>query len=132
MDRTEVELSKNLAAPYDDTNTCPGGLSHVFDSSTGGVPAACFLPSLYLAGVDLVPDDQLGPTVSSPFTASRATLALKAGLCFLRPLDISRSFLTATAALSLGAGLSLRYLSRFLGPPQAEVDPIGWTGPGWN
>ena len=55
--------------------------------------------------------------MSSPFTASSATLALKAGLCFLRPLDISHSFLTATAAFSLGAGLSLSDLSRFPGPP---------------
>ena len=30
-------------------------------------------------------------TVFSPFTTSKATLALKAGLCFLRPLDISHS-----------------------------------------
>ena len=29
--------------------------------------------------------------VFSPFTTSKATLALKAGLCFLRPLDISHS-----------------------------------------
>ena len=30
-------------------------------------------------------------TVFSPFTTSKATLAFKAGLCFLRPLDISHS-----------------------------------------
>ena len=30
-------------------------------------------------------------TVFSPFTTSKATLPLKAGLCFLRPLDISHS-----------------------------------------
>ena len=47
-----------------------------------------------------------------------ATLALKAQLCFLRPCDISCSFPTATAALSLGAGLSLAYLSEIPGPPQ--------------
>ena len=56
-------------------------------------------------------------TVSTPFTASSATLALKAGLCFPRPIDISPSFPTATAALGLGAGLSLSYLSDFPGPP---------------
>ena len=60
--------------------------------------------------------------MSSPFTASSATLALKAGLCFLRPWGISHSSLAATAALSLGAGLSLSYLSSFLGPPQRAPD----------
>ena len=52
-------------------------------------------------------------------------------LCFLRPCDISCSFPTATAVLSLRAGLSLRYLSEFPGPPQIEsfghpdADPVG-------
>ena len=65
-------------------------------------------------------------TVSSPFTASSATLALNGGLCFLRPWDISHSSLAATAALSLGAGPSLSHLSSFLGPPQPHLgtDPI--------
>ena len=62
-------------------------------------------------------------TVSSPFTASRATLALKAGLFFLLPCAMSFSFQTATAALSLGAGLSLSHLSSFLRPPQYAVAP---------
>ena len=91
----------------------------------GGSRAQGFFPGLNLAGMGLVP----GPgtwtwylaaswaTVSSSFTASRATLALNAGLCFLRHLDISHSSLAATAALSLGAGLSLSYLSSFPGPP---------------
>ena len=57
-------------------------------------------------------------TVSWPLTASRPTLALNAGLCFLRPWDISHSSLAATAALSLGAGPSLSHLSSFPGPPQ--------------
>ena len=37
-------------------------------------------------------------------------MALLTGLCFLRPCDISCSFLTATAALSLGAEFSLSHL----------------------
>ena len=40
-------------------------------------------------------------TVSSPFTASRATPALNARLCFLLPCAMSFSFQTATAALTL-------------------------------
>ena len=43
---------------------------------------------------------------------------MKAGLCFLLPCAMSFSFQTATAALSLGAGLSLSHLSSFQGPPQ--------------
>ena len=45
-----------------------------------------------------------------------------AGLCFLLPCAMSFSFQTATAALSLGAGLSLSHLSSFLSPPQL------WSG----
>ena len=40
---------------------------------------------------------------------------LETGLCFLRPFDISHPLPTATAALSLGAGLSLRQLSSLRG-----------------
>ena len=57
---------------------------------------------------------------SWPFSASKATLALKAGPCFLRPCDISCFFPTATAALSFEAGLSLRHLSEILAPPQEK------------
>ena len=39
---------------------------------------------------------------------STLTLALNDGLCFLRSFDMSHSSFTATAALILGAGLSLR------------------------
>ncbi len=39
-------------------------------------------------------------TVSSPLTSSRATLTLKAALCFLLPFLISHSFSTASAASS--------------------------------
>ena len=49
-----------------------------------------------------------------PFTASGATLALKTGLRSLRTLDISHPFSTPTAALSLGAGLSLATCPIFL------------------
>ena len=37
MDRVEVELSESPAAPADDTSTCSGGHSPVFDSSAGGI-----------------------------------------------------------------------------------------------
>ena len=62
-----------------------------------------------------------GATVSRPFTASRATLALKARLCFLRPFTISHSLPTAIAVLSLGAGLSLAYLSEIPVQPQVGL-----------
>jgi len=48
-------------------------------------------------------------------------LALNDGLCFLRSFDMSHSSFTATAALILGAGPSLTYLSEFPGPPQFAV-----------
>ena len=48
---------------------------------------------------------------------------LNAGLYFLRCFGISHSSLTATAAFSLGAGPSLSYLSRFLGPRYSQ-----WAG----
>jgi len=61
--------------------------------------------------------------VSSPFTASNATLALNAAPCFLRPCDTSRS--SFTTDLILGAGLSLSYLSSFPGPPHFSVAGVG-------
>jgi hypothetical protein len=56
-----------------------------------------FLPGLDLPGMDLVSfrGRTSWATVSSPFTASRATLALNVGLCFLRSFDMSHSSLTA-------------------------------------
>ena len=61
------------------------------------------LPSLNLVGVNLEP----GGHLDLPLIDSNATLALKAGLCFLRALDISRSSSTAVATLSLGSGFPL-------------------------
>ena len=61
------------------------------------------LPSWNLAGANLEPGGRAA-SVCSPVFAFRATLGLKAGLCFLRSLGISCSFLTAAATLSLGAG----------------------------
>ena len=55
------------------------------------------LPGLDLTGVYLVSfrGRTSWATVSAPFTASRATLALNDGLCFLRSFDMSHSFFTA-------------------------------------
>ena len=72
----------------------------------------CLLPCLDLAGWTSYRAASWA-TVSSPFTASNATLALNDGLCFLRSFDMSHSSFTATAALILGAGLSLSHLSEF-------------------
>ena len=58
-------------------------------------------------------------------------MAFKAGLCFLRPLDITHSSLAATTAFSLEARSSLSHLSSFLGPPQSwtdTADKAGWSG----
>ena len=88
----------------------------------GGTRGQGFLPGLNLSGVDLDLTASWA-SVSSPFTASSATLALKAGLCFLRCFDISHSFPTTTDAFSLGAGPFLGYLSSFLDPPQRAVGP---------
>ena len=54
-------------------------------------------------------------------TVSKASLALNAGLCFLRPFDISHSLRTAAAVFSLGAEFSFIHLSSFPGPPQFPV-----------
>ena len=53
----------------------------------------------------------------TPSPPPKATLALKARLGFLRSLDVSHSSLTATAAFSVGEGISPNHLASFLGPP---------------
>ena len=79
------------------------------------------LPSLDLAGMDLVSfrGRTSWVTVCSPFSASRATLALNVGLCFLRSFDMSHSSSRQQPlSVILGAELSLNHLSKFPGPPQ--------------
>jgi hypothetical protein len=66
--------------------------------------------------VDLVPASRLGHRFLA-LHRLQSHLALRTGLCFLRPLDISHSSLAATTAFSLGAGPSLSLLSGFLGLP---------------
>ena len=68
------------------------------------------LPSSNLTQMDFISGRQLSYRLV-PLHASIATLALKAALCFLRPFNMSFSFLAAIAVLSLGAELSLSYLS---------------------
>ena len=112
-----LQLADLLVQAGGQRGVAPSLLVLTVAEDTGGALGEGLLPGLNLAGVDLVPADSWA-TVSSPFTTSRATLALKAGLCFLRSFDISHSFPTATATLNLGVGLSLSYLSSFPGPPQ--------------
>ena len=65
-----------------------------------------------------------GPSSPPPLTASNATLALDAGLCFLLPLVIFYSFQTAAAVSTLGADVSHIYPFSFLGPPQTSGESI--------
>ena len=74
------------------------------------------LPGMDLARVDFKPAGQLC-NVCSPWSAAKATLALKTGLCFLRVCFMSCSFFPSY----LGAGLSLSHLSEFWGPPQYDA-----------
>ena len=78
------------------------------------------LPGLNLPGRDFLPGGQLGHRLPAlqrlqtlPLRRQGATLALKAGLCFLRPCDTSCSFRQQPLPLSLGAGLSFPHLSKF-------------------
>ena len=120
-----LQLSDFLVQPGDQSGVATGLLVRTVAEDAGGAIGEGFLPGLNLAGVDPAPAASWA-TVPSPFATSRATLVLKVGLCFLRPLDISHSSSTATAALSLGAGLSLSYLSSFLGPPQYTPKTKNW------
>ena len=91
--RTHPELSAKKSRP---AGRSPG----TGGRSGGVVPGLLVLAVAENAGESLLPGLKHGPrtglcqwaTVSWPFSASKATLALKAGLCFLRPCDISCSF----------------------------------------
>ena len=111
-----LQLSDLLVQAGDQRGIASGLLVLTVAEDPGGALHKGFLPGLNLAGMDLVPAGQLGHRILTPHRL-QGDLALKAGLCFLRPWDISHSFLAATAALSLGAGLSLSHLSSFLSPP---------------
>ena len=71
-------------------------------------------PRLYPAGMELSNRAAKWATVSSPLIGSRATLALNAALCFLRPCYTPRLYFTVH--LILDAGLSLSHLSEFPDP----------------
>ena len=123
-----LQLADLLVQPGDQGVVVPGLLLLTAAEDAGGAFVECFLPGLNLARVDFIPRGQLGHRFlalhrfqSLPLRRQGATLALKAGLCFLRPCDISCSFPTATAAFSLGAGLSLSYPSTFPGPLQPTI-----------
>ena len=83
----DLQLADLLAQPGDRGGVFPGLL---VPTVAEDALHKSLLPSLNLPGVDFIPGGQLA-IVSWPFTASSATLALKARLCFLRPLDISRA-----------------------------------------
>ena len=86
----------------DKGGVAPGLLVLTVAEDTGGALGEGLLPSLNLAGVDLVPGGQLGHRFLAPHRL-QCHLGLESRAVFLRPWDISHSFLAATAALSLGA-----------------------------
>ena len=126
-----LQLADLLLQPGDKGGVVLGLLFLAVAEDAGGSFGDGFLPSLNLAGMNFVPGGQLGHRLIALHRSracpadARATLALKAGLCFLRSLDISHSFPTATAALSLGAELWLAQLSSFPGPPQRVLKRSG-------
>ena len=61
-----------------------------------------------------VQGSQKASTAGVRYLASSATLALKAGLCFLRSLEISRSSSTALAIISCGLVGPLSFSELFL------------------
>ena len=79
-----LQLADLLVQAGDQGGVTLGLLVLTVAEDASGAIGEGLLPSLNLAGVDLVTGGQWA-TVSLPLTASRATLALKAGLCFLRP-----------------------------------------------
>ena len=117
-----LQLADLLVQAGDQGVVVPGLLLLAVAEDTGGALYLSLLPGLNLPDMDLVPGGQLGHRLLA-LQHLKSHLALKAGLCFLRPCDISCSFPTATAALSLGAGLSLAYLSEIPGPPQVKLEP---------
>ena len=115
MDRTSPprgpappSAGRSLVQETGQRGVAPGLLVLTGAEDAGGTIGEGRLPSWNPAGVGLVRPASWA-AVTSPFTASRATLALKAGLCFPRPLDISHTSSAATAAFSSGAGPSLSH-----------------------
>src|SRR3989337_2004739 len=68
----------------------------------------------------------ISAVVSSSLSASRATLALNAGLCFLRLCFMVCS--SWSASVILGAAPDLSHLSSFWGPPHFAVRDRGSPG----
>ena len=88
--RSTLSCQLLLVQAGDQGGVVPGLLLLVVAEDTGGALRKCLLPGLNLPRMDSYRAASWA-TVSWPFSASSATLAFKAGLCFLRPCDISCS-----------------------------------------
>ena len=109
-----LELPDLLVQPCDKGGVVLGIRFLTAAEDAGGSFGEGSIPSLYLARVDFIQGGKLGyrllrpsSPLGLPLRRQRATLPLKPELCFLRRFDISQFIPTATAALSLRAGLSV-------------------------
>ena len=112
-----LQLADLLVEAGDQGGVVPGFLVLAVAEDAGGALHKGFLPSLNLAGVDLVPGRQLGLRLLALDRFQRHP-GFEGRAAFLRPWEIPQSSLAATAAFSLRAGLSFGDLSDFPALPQ--------------
>ena len=99
----QLEARGIVDGHYYDRTIAADQLAGLVREVAGGAIGEGLLPGLDLAGVDLVPASRLGHRFLA-LHRLQSHLALRTGLCFLRPLDISHS--------SLGSNHCLQFRSR--------------------